>query len=70
MQGSKGTKCCNILDIFGFEIFQRNYFEQLCINYANEALQNMFINFTIEREKQLYLAEGVKWEDISYKVIL
>jgi myosin V len=48
-----------ILDIFGFEIFAKNSFEQLCINLANEALQQHF-NFNIFRvEMDIYRAEEV-----------
>ena len=64
----KGVKVCNILDIFGFEIFDKNYLEQFCINYANESLQSMFIDFTIKKEKELYKREGVQWTDVSFKV--
>jgi len=40
-----------ILDIYGFEIFQRNGFEQFCINYVNEKLQQIFIELTLKAEQ-------------------
>ena len=40
-----------ILDIYGFEIFQRNGFEQFCINYVNENLQQIFIELTLKAEQ-------------------
>lgn len=52
------NKTIGLLDIFGFEIFTENSFEQLCINYCNEILQNHF-NFVIfMSEKSLYATEG------------
>ena len=48
-----------ILDIFGFEMFDVNGFEQLCINYANEKLQNYFLNILTTQEIKLYKAEGL-----------
>jgi myosin heavy subunit len=48
-----------LLDIFGFELFESNSFEQLCINYANEKLQQYFIQFVVNKEIQLYEAEAV-----------
>ena len=40
-----------ILDIYGFEIFQNNGFEQFCINYVNEKLQQIFIELTLKAEQ-------------------
>ena len=40
-----------ILDIYGFEIFSRNGFEQFCINYVNEKLQQIFIELTLKAEQ-------------------
>ena len=54
------------LDIFGFEVFEKNCFEQLCINYANETLQQQFNEFVFELEQKEYEAEGVDWKTISY----
>lgn len=54
-----------ILDIFGFEIFKDNSFEQLCINYCNEMLQQHF-NFVIfSREQTLYSQENIQCEFVS-----
>ena len=40
-----------ILDIYGFEIFQKNGFEQFCINFVNEKLQQIFIELTLKAEQ-------------------
>ncbi|VDC05805.1 unnamed protein product [Peniophora sp. CBMAI 1063] len=55
-----------ILDIFGFEIFKDNSFEQLCINYVNEKLQQIFIELTLKTEQEEYAAEQIKWTPIKY----
>jgi myosin-1 len=55
-----------VLDIYGFEIFQSNSFEQLCINFVNEKLQQIFIDLTLKTEQEEYQDEAIKWENVSY----
>ena len=62
----EGSKFIGVLDIFGFEIFQTNSFEQLCINYANEKLQRNFTTTTFHSEEGLYTEEGIDFEHIEY----
>ena len=49
-----------LLDIYGFEIFGTNGFEQFCINYCNEKLQQLFIELTLKSEQEEYLREGIQ----------
>ncbi|XP_044583800.1 unconventional myosin IC isoform X2 [Cotesia glomerata] len=60
------TNVIGILDIYGFEIFQKNSFEQFCINYCNEKLQQLFIQLTLRSEQEEYQREGITWEHIDY----
>lgn len=55
-----------ILDIYGFEIFKKNSFEQFCINFCNEKLQQLFIQLTLKQEQEEYLREGIEWEPVEY----
>jgi myosin I len=55
-----------VLDIYGFEIFEQNGYEQLCINYINESLQQIFIQLTLKAEQEEYDDEGIKWTPIPF----
>lgn len=59
-------KTIGILDIYGFEIFDNNSFEQICINYVNEKLQQIFIQLTLKTEQEEYVREQIKWTPIEY----
>ncbi|EGY15646.1 hypothetical protein VD0002_g8060 [Verticillium dahliae] len=63
-QASKNA--IGILDIYGFEIFEKNTFEQLCINYVNEKLQQIFIQLTLKTEQEEYAREQIQWTPIKY----
>uniref|UniRef100_A0A6Q2Z2D8 Myosin IG n=1 Tax=Esox lucius TaxID=8010 RepID=A0A6Q2Z2D8_ESOLU len=55
-----------VLDIYGFEIFDNNSFEQFCINYCNEKLQQLFIELILRQEQEEYQREGITWQHIEY----
>ncbi|ETE58906.1 Myosin-If [Ophiophagus hannah] len=66
MQKPKEEYSIGVLDIYGFEIFKRNGFEQFCINFVNEKLQQIFIELTLKAEQEEYVQEGIKWTPIEY----
>ncbi|XP_046677744.1 unconventional myosin ID, partial [Homalodisca vitripennis] len=55
-----------VLDIYGFEVFDANSFEQFCINYCNEKLQQLFIELVLKQEQEEYQREGIEWQNIEY----
>mmetsp|Transcript_41208 Transcript_41208/g.68864 ORF Transcript_41208/g.68864 Transcript_41208/m.68864 type:complete len:1215 (-) Transcript_41208:481-4125(-) len=66
--GDKAKKeiSIGILDIFGFEIFKTNSFEQLCINFANEKLQQFFNFWTFKKEEKVYETEQIDFKKVKF----
>ncbi|GMH24307.1 hypothetical protein Nepgr_026150 [Nepenthes gracilis] len=66
--GELGTgRSISILDIYGFESFQKNSFEQFCINYANERLQQHFSHHLLKLEQEDYEADGIDWTKVDFR---
>ncbi|XP_062844954.1 unconventional myosin-XIX isoform X2 [Trichomycterus rosablanca] len=67
---AENSKWCNfigLLDVYGFECFLVNNLEQLCINYANEKLQQHFVTHFMKAQQEEYVAEGLQWSFIRYQ---
>ncbi|XP_060613017.2 unconventional myosin-XIX [Anolis sagrei] len=56
-----------LLDVYGFESFPENHLEQLCINYANEKLQQHFVSHFLKAQQEEYALEGFEWSFINYQ---
>ena len=66
MHGNVGKNIISLLDLFGFEDFAENSFEQLCINYANESLQYYINKLIFKTEQAEYAKEKIEWTPIGY----
>lgn len=64
---SSWSNFIGVLDVYGFEYFQVNNLEQLCINYANEKLQQHFVAHYLKAQQEEYISEGLEWSFVKYQ---
>lgn len=66
MECSESEKTVSLLDIYGFEVFDKNDFDQLCVNWANERIQNEFVRRMSMDRQRFYESEGIEWPNIDF----
>ena len=64
---ARAKRYIGLLDVYGFEFFEVNSFEQLCINFANEKLQQFFLTTVFASEASTYKEEGIPWTPVAYQ---
>ena len=66
MYSNPGQSAIYRHSIPGFEVFDNNSFEQFCINYCNEKLQQLFIELVLKQQQEEYEREGIEWVHVDY----
>lgn len=64
--GNKSDLSISVLDIYGFEVFEKNGFDQFCINWANERIQNEFVRRMFIERQNFYRNENIPWPEVAF----